>query len=735
MLAPAPKVRKAICLLLAGLMACGSAPVFAQAPPPPPDRPLSSLVALVQRTGRSIPERVRRYVDLFAKGTLAGNVVFPLPNSTSDSVRTISNVGHNVVAKWLDPLTPSSSATAPRYGANNDFIAYFGDGWDADWERSGEIVGSPPQFNGSGQAGWIWANHEYISNARPTATSAPTGQHLTFARFLQSGGVLTNDVTSPIWTQADLDTYTRHYKRQVGGSWFRVQFDNATRQWRLVPHNGAVRYDATSDTLVSIVGYRPRLDKTDAGFILPPGIIPGILGDCSGAQTPWGTVITAEENVQDYYGDLETAWSSAQRFVAGTGFDPGSFIKPAIASSTSGEFGQTSSPFERHNRDAYGYAVEIDPGLPPEVFYMSTNQIGGDGYGHRKIGDLGRAHWENAAFAVGADFKLLPNQPIVLYAGDDRRSGRIYKWISKQPYLPGMSRSEVRALLDEGTLYVSHFAGLDNTTGLTLVGGASPTESAPGQGQWIYLSLSSVDIAPNAAALGKPNTTVGQALKDVNWNAIGGFRNDNDVRTALFTASNKIGVMELNRPEDIEWNPKDPSGRPRLYVAFTNHGRQVALKQDGVLFDPAQHAASSPLRPDTTGAVFALEEANPANPAASKTFKYFAVWLGTAGAGVFDAANPDNIMIDSHGGVWFGTDGNFGRNGTADAVYYLDLNPKHREGAPGITTPTYGRAFRIASVPSDAETTGPAFSSDEATIFLSVQHPGEERPSTWPQNR
>lgn len=728
------EVRKVTCLLLVGSLAWGAAPAFAQGPKPDPERPLSSMVALVQRNLRSIPAQVRRYVDQYAKGTLPAGVVFPLPNTTSDSVRSISNVGHNVVAKWLDPLTSNTSGTAPRYGANTDFLAYFGDGWNADW--NGDAVGSAPQFKGSGKTGWMWANHEYISNARPTATSAPTGQHLTFAKFLKDAGLLTNDVTSSTWAQTDLDAYTRQYKRQIGGSWFRVQLDEATKQWHLVPNNGATRYDSTSSTLVSIVGHRPRLDRDDAGLFLPPGVIPGILGDCSGAQTPWGTVITGEENVQDFYGDLETAWTSAQKFVPGAGFDPGSFITPTLTSASSGEFGQISSPLERHNRDAYGYAVEIDPGLPGETFYLSTNQFGGDGFGHRKIGDLGRARWENVTFAVGPDYKLIPNQPVVLYGGDDRRSGRIFKWVSKAPYLVGMSRSEVRALLDNGTLYVSHFAGLDNATGLTLKAtGASPTESSPGQGQWIYLSTLSTDVAPNAAALGKPGTTVGQALRDVSWNGIGGFRNDNDVRTVLFTASNKIGAMELNRPEDIEWNPRDPSGTPRLYVAFTNHARQVALNQDGVLFPPAEHAANSPLRPDPTGAVFALEEADTANPAASKTFKYFAVWVGTRSAGLFDAADPDNIMLDSQGGVWFGTDGNFGTNGTADALYYLDLDPRHREGAPGISTPTYGKAFRFAAVPSDAEVTGPAFSSDETTIFLSVQHPGEERPSTWPQNR
>ena len=99
--------------------------------------------------------------------------------------------------------------------------------------------------------------------------------------------------------------------------------------------------------------------------------------------------------------------------------------------------------------------------------------------------------------------------------------------------------------------------------------------------------------------------------------------------------------------------------------------------------------------------------------------------------------NPDNLMIDREGGVWFGTDGNFLRTKgrAADALYYLDLDPSHQAGKPGITTPSFGKAFRIATVPSDAEATGPAFNSDMTTIFLSVQHPGERFPSTWPQAR
>jgi secreted PhoX family phosphatase len=298
-----------------------------------------------------------------------------------------------------------------------------------------------------------------------------------------------------------------------------------------------------------------------------------------------------------------------------------------------------------------------------------------------------------------------------------------------------MTRAEVRALLDEGTLYVAHFAGLDNTTGATLLDtGQPPTEAAPGQGQWIEMSVTSVDAAP-ADALGAPGTTVGQALQDVNWNNIGGFPTDNDVRLALWTAATKIGVMELNRPEDIEWNANDPSGTPLLYVAFTNHGRQVALDQNGVLFDPTQHETQSPTRPDPVGSIFAMQEGDPANPATSKTFAYFMVWQGAEGQGPLDTANPDNLLLDAQGGVWFGTDGNFGLNGTADGLYYLDLDPAHQSGQPGIVMTTFGQAFRVVAGPGDSEFTGPAFNADMTTLFSNIQHPGESfdtDPSTWP---
>ncbi|OJT23557.1 hypothetical protein BO221_16260 [Archangium sp. Cb G35] len=726
-----------------------------------PTTPLSSMVA-VNFAGAdgaaNLVDLVKRRVALQARGTPTEG--FPLTAAATDTVRTVQGLSSNVVVRWLEPLSFKSydAKTSPRFGANADYIAYFGDGW----QEAGA-----PQFNGSGGAGWVWVNHEYISNSRPTLSTGASGQHHVLARFMRYVGVFNNDVNASRWPDADLQSYTHQYKRQVGGSWFRIVKDYATNQWLVDRGAAAKRFDATSGTLLKVVGQPlSSLDHKDDGTELPEGVVTGTQANCSGGQTPWGTVFTAEENVQDYYGDLESGWSG-QNFrprttdpVTTNPFAAGANVSPLFAAEKSGQFSptpneDTASKNARHARDMYGYLAEIDPEAAPDEYYGKSTA----GVGHRKLGGMGRAHWENAAFVVGADWKLLPGEPIVVYGGDDRRSGGIYKFVTKGVYTVGMTRAEIRQLLDEGTLYVAHFANLDNVSGIDTVGGA------PGEGRWIRLSVDNdEDKAPNAGQampyagnaeeFTLPDLTVGQALRDVSYNGIGGFPSDVDVRRALFTATVKLGVMELNRPEDLDWNPKDPSGTPTLYVAFTQHGQQTALRQNGTLLTAALDKATNTWvararttykgvdearsRTDTTGAIFAIREGDVAHPGASKTFSFERVWKGSKVTPGMDqtyvAANPDNLAIDREGGVWFGTDGNYGSSGnsSADALYYLDLDPAHKAGVDGVVAPTFGKAFRVVATPSDAEATGPAFSSDMKTLFFSVQHPGEDTFSSWP---
>ncbi|MEA3410421.1 MAG: DUF839 domain-containing protein, partial [Pseudomonadota bacterium] len=611
----------------------------------------------------------------------------------------------------------------------------------------------------SPDAGWVWVNHEYVSNNAPQVGAAPGGQHLTLARFLQHAGVLDLDVTrDSAWDQHAVDTYIESQREQVGASRIRIARSPGSGRWTLVRHLAARRFDATDATLLTLTGYTPvEPDHLDDGNPVPaPGVVTGITNDCSGATTPWGTVITAEENVQNSWGDFETGWRSNQFIVGDPVWGAGRQIDLASGgtalASASSEFGRTSVATRRHNRDLFGFVVEMDPGQPADRYYRS-NRHEGDGTGHRKIGAMGRGPWENASFVVGPDYRLIPGSPVVVYAGHDRRNGRIFKFVSTHPYVCGMTRAEVRSLLDEGSLYIAHFEDLDVRTGLTRYDPANRdcddttaysgvdtliencsrfTEGAPGTGRWVRLSIDNgTDPAPNALALG-PGTTVGRALRDTHWNGIGGFPDDNTVLGALFTAAAKIGVSELNRPEDLEWNPISR----RVFVALTKHGRKVGLKQDGTL---AQAATGSTVetarRVDNVGSIWTIVESDSDRPADSLHFSFWPVWIGSQGDGPFDAANPDNLLIDRDGGLWFATDGNRGTNGTADALYYLDLDPARRNKAPGIAFPTRGKAFRIAAGPADSEATGPAFNSDMNTLFLSVQHPGENVDSEWPTSR
>lgn len=83
-------------------------------------------------------------------------------------------------------------------------------------------------------------------------------------------------------------------------------------------------------------------------------------------------------------------------------------------------------------------------------------------------------------------------------------------------------------------------------------------------------------------------------------------------------------------------------------------------------------------------------------------------------------ACPDNLAFDKKGNLWVTNDisedeigngayKNFGNN----ALFYIPMNGNNS-----------GRIFRVAQAPMDAELTGPCFSDDGKTLFLSVQHPG-----------
>ena len=93
-------------------------------------------------------------------------------------------------------------------------------------------------------------------------------------------------------------------------------------------------------------------------------------------------------------------------------------------------------------------------------------------------------------------------------------------------------------------------------------------------------------------------------------------------------------------------------------------------------------------------------------------------------------ATPDNLAFDDAGRMWIATDGVDDALGPNDGVFVVDT-----EG------PLRGRCRQFLSAPVGSEVTGPAFTPDNRTFFLAIQHPGEvakasyDNPgSRWPDN-
>src|SRR5690606_7175375 len=76
---------------------------------------------------------------------------------------------------------------------------------------------------------------------------------------------------------------------------------------------------------------------------------------------------------------------------------------------------------------------------------------------------------------------------------------------------------------------------------------------------------------------------------------------------------------------------------------------------------------------------------------------------------------PDNLAFDSAGNLWISTDGQPGTIGYNDGLFRVPL-----EG------PERGHVQQFLAVPRDAETCGPVIHDADGSVFVAVQHPGEE---------
>ena len=86
-------------------------------------------------------------------------------------------------------------------------------------------------------------------------------------------------------------------------------------------------------------------------------------------------------------------------------------------------------------------------------------------------------------------------------------------------------------------------------------------------------------------------------------------------------------------------------------------------------------------------------------------------------------AVPDNFAFDDQGRLWVATDGMDDTLGPNDAVFMVDA-----EG------PLRGRCLQFLSAPTGCEVCGPAFTPDNRTFFVAIQHPGLTDKATYAES-
>ena len=522
-----------------------------------------------------------------------------IAHDNEDVINTSDGYSSNVVIRWGDAVLPgapefslsgqTAEAAAKQFGFNCDYNGFF------------------PLLPGQSQRGLLGVNHEYTSGVDM------------FPGY---------DEENPTAEQAAIEIASH------GMSVIEVSRDD----------DGSWSYNASSSHNFRITGETPMtLTGPGAGSIYtitdadPTGeTVLGMLNNCSGGRTPWGTILTAEENFHQYFGNAGEDARAARYGV------------PSEGSSRHWEdhVERFDLSCDANEVNRFGYLVEIDP-------YDPT-------FTPRKHTAMGRFKHEAATVTLSDDGR------VVIYSGDDQRFDYVYKFVSNDRYNI-FSRSANLDLLSSGTLYAARF-------------------NDDGSGEWLPLVAGGRDLAAWTNA---------------------------EVATFTRLAADAVGATPMDRPEDIEVNPINH----RVYIALTNNTKRASDAVDG----------ANPRGPNTHGHILELTENG--GDAASRRFTWDIFILcgdpadpeqETYFAG-FDQSQldsisaPDNFAFDMNGNLWIATDGQPSKLDQADSIYVVPT-----------AGPERGRIRRFMTGVPGGELAGPEFTPDFATLFVSVQHPGED---------
>lgn len=370
----------------------------------------------------------------------------------------------------------------------------------------------------------------------------------------------------------------------------------------------------------------------------------GTMSNCAMGYTPWGTYLTCEENFQFYFVNRSGRVSAGQRRYGidarGGGYRWHEFDE---------RFDAARHPNEPNR---FGWIVEIDPFDPSRPPVKHTA--------------MGRFKHEGAALAIAADGR------VAFYMGDDERFEYVYKFVSRDPHVPG-NRAANRGVLEHGTLYAARF-------------------DADGTGRWL-------ELAPGQSGL----------------DAGAGFPTQAEVCIETRRAADVAGATAMDRPEWLAVHPR--TGEVYCALAFNEvrgraewPGPDAANPRPDNVFGHIlrwRERGGEPTATQFDWDVFVLC----GDPASAEESRH-----GTIKGDVF--GSPDGLWVDGRGVLWIQTD-----------VPTAWLNQGHFAGMGNnqmlAADPVTREVRRFLTGPPGCEITGATGTPDGRTLFVNVQHPGE----------
>ncbi|MDQ1923914.1 PhoX family protein [Massilia pseudoviolaceinigra] len=635
-----------------------------------------------------------------------------VPKSLADIVSVPAGYTASVIYALGDPLN-GTTAAYKNDGTDGDFETRAGDHHDG-MEFYGLSASGAATTSGS-ERGLLAVNHEATTDAKLSSF------------FLHaSGGVTTLPrPAAEVDKEVAIHGVSVVEVRKTGSAWAYVKDSSFNR--RITPLTDIELSGPARGNALLVTKYSPTATKTR-----------GTLNNCGTGKSPWGSFLTGEENWSGYFvrGAADDAARAGDKSLASLkryGRNQGAASRHGWESAGADDkyarwdiskkgASLDGSDDYRNEMNGMGYIVEMDP-------YDKSKLA-------KKRTALGRYAHESAAFG-----NPVVGQQLAVYMGDDSRNEYIYKFVSTAVWAAADATANDRMAtgdkyLDSGKLYVAKL-------------------NADGSGQWIELAMSNAAIAAYGAYK---------------------FADQADIAINARLAADAVGATKMDRPE---WCSVNPANGEIYYSLTNNSNRAVDPTASQLVPDSANPRAytdmkgSSAQTGNPNGHILRMKEGAGAAAATSFTWDVYLFGAEAGANGGFvnlsnltadqDFSSPDGLAFSPYTGIcWIQTDDGAFTDvsncmmlaavpGTVGDGAKVTLNhPKANGGTLAVDTyvgkkPTADTLKRFLVGPVGSEITGICETPDGKSMFINIQHPGENTAqanladpskytSQWPSN-